>query len=112
MNYAVTWSEDGGSVFAGSLEVAGTYLGLVGTAPLARVSHQRVLYAEVADIRMERRPERRLTGRPTLVVERQNGTHLRISTLSGAGMLNEIGERVCEACRQPGGRALVSAPAA
>ncbi len=112
MSYAVTWSEDGGSVFAGSLEVAGTYVDLVGTAPLARVSHQKVLYAEVADIRMERRPERRLMGRPTLVVERRNDTHLRISTLSGVGMLNEIAERVSDACGQAGDRALVSDPAA
>ena len=112
MSYAVTWSEDGGPLFAGSLEVAGTHLSLAGTARFARESQQRVRYAELADVRMERRPERRLMGRPTLVVERRDGTHLRLSTLSGGGMLNEIAERVSAARGQEGDTALVRAPAA
>jgi hypothetical protein len=109
MSYAVTWSDDGGSVFAGSLEVAETGLSLAGTSPFACESHQQVLYVEVAEIRRGRRPRERLMGRPTLVVERRDGTCLRISALSGAGILNEIAERVSDAGEQAGDRALITA---
>ena len=112
MSYAVTWSEDGGPLFAGSLEVGSTCLSLVGTARFARASRQHVRYTEMTDIRIERVPESRLMGRPTLVVQRPNGTQLRISALSGAGMLNEIVERVSGARGQAGDTALAGASTA
>ena len=87
VSYAVTWSDAGSPVFAGSLDVARTAFVLVGTAPPGLTSRLQVPAADVAALRIERRPESRLKDRPTLVVERRDGAGLRISALSGAGLL-------------------------
>ena len=100
VGYAVTWSDAGGPVFAGSLDVARTAFVLVGTAPPGLTSRLQVPAADVAALRIERRPESRLKDRPTLVVERRDGAGLRISALSGAGLLSELAVALANICGQ------------
>ena len=97
MSYAVIWSEGGGPTLAGSLELTSRYVALAGGARPARESSRKLFYDDLADIRIERRPERRLIGRPTLVVERQNGVQLLVASLFGGGTVNEIAERISAA---------------
>ncbi len=100
MKYAVTWRVVGEEpVYAGSLEIRGTSLSLVGTAPSIRDFSTSVSLGEVTDVLMERVHKGRLRGRPTLVLGRRNGADLQIASLSGAGFLNEIEGRVLEARR-------------
>ena len=94
VGYAVTWSDAGGPVFAGSLDVARTAFVLVGTAPPGLTSRLQVPAADVAALR----PESRLKDRPTLFVERRNGAGLRISALSGAGLLSELAVALASIC--------------
>jgi hypothetical protein len=100
MGYAVTWSDAGGPVFAGSLDVARTAFVLVGTAPPGLTSRLQVLAAEVVALRIERRPENRLKNRPTLVVERRGGAGLSISALAGAGLLSELAAALASICAE------------
>ncbi len=80
MSYAVVWSENGGPVYAGRLELAERCVLLAGTAGQARESRRKVFFEELADVWVERRPDVRLDGRPTLVLERGDGGRLRIAS--------------------------------
>lgn len=88
MAYAVVWSENGGIPRAGRLELAGGSLSLAGR------SGRELSYGDVADVRIDRHPARRLAGRPTLVVESRTGDSLRIASLDGAGTLHELAEQL------------------
>ena len=94
MAYAVVWSENGGHLRAGSLELAHGSLRL-GGRPQRELS-----YDDVEDVRIDRRPKLRLAGRPTLVIESRDGDSLRIASFDGAGALHELAERL-EAARHP-----------
>ncbi len=94
MAYAVVWSENGGRLRAGSLELAHGALRLGGKP------ERRLAYDDVEDVRIDRRPKIRLGGRPTLVIESRGGDSLRIASFDGAGSLHELAERL-EAARHP-----------
>ena len=97
MTYAVIWSENGGPVYAGGLELAVEWVVLAGTAPPALESGEKLFYEELADTWIERRPEARLRGLTTLVIERRNGTPLRIASVQGVGALVELVDRLAVA---------------
>jgi hypothetical protein len=97
MSYAVIWREDDGPLYAGKLEFADTHLLLCGSASSGRESDQKLFYDEFADARIERRPDARLAGRPTLVLERSGGTRLRVGSLTGCGAIHELADRLLAA---------------
>jgi hypothetical protein len=97
MTYAVVWSENGGPRYAGSLELADRCLTLSGTANGALESRRRLAYCELAEPRVERHPEARLAGRPTLVLEHREAGPVRVVSLEGTGALHELLERIAEA---------------
>lgn len=92
--YAVVWSENDGTPRAGRLELEGGYVRFVGS-PMREVS-----YADIADVRIDRRPKCRLAGRPTLVIESSSGDSIRVASLDRAGTLHELAERL-QAVRPP-----------
>ena len=92
--YAVVWSENGGASRAGRLELGETSFSLAGGPG------RELAYAEVAHVRIDRRPKLRLAGRPTLVIESRAGDSFRVASLDGAGTLHELAERL-EAARPP-----------
>jgi len=92
MTYAVVWSENGGALRAGRLELASGSLHLGGNPA------RELAYDEVTDVRIDRRPQLRLAGRPTLVIENRAGDSFRVASFDGAGTLNELTERL-EAAR-------------
>ena len=83
MSYAVVWSEDGGPVHAGKLELTSRCVVLTGAAEAAKESHRKLLYDEVADIRVERPRSARLETRPALILECRTGTRLQIASVAG-----------------------------
>lgn len=85
MAYAVVWSENGGRPRPGRLELRAGSLLLGGL---------RLLYDDLEDVRVERRPAARLAGRPTLVLESRVGHRYRVASLAGAGTLHELAERL------------------
>lgn len=94
--YAVIWQEPGFPPYAGKLVVGRRRLSLEGSATGARQSLRRLLYEEIARVRMGRAPEERLEGRSTVVLERRQGAPLRIATVHGVGVTNEVAERIAE----------------
>lgn len=101
--YAVIWQEAGLPPYAGKLVVGRRRLRLEGSATGARQSLLRLLYEEIARVRMGRAPEERLDGRNAVVIERLNGAPLRIATVEGVGTTTEVADRIAE--RVPGGLA-------
>ena len=97
--YAVIWQEDGFPPYAGKL-VVGRRRWSQGSATGARQSLRRLLYEEIARVRMGCGPPERLEGRSTVVLERRQGAPLRIATVHGVGVTNEVAERIAE--RVPG----------
>jgi hypothetical protein len=102
VKYAVVWSENGGPLYAGRLELADRCVRLAGRAGQAWESDRALFYEELAGVRVERRLQARLSGRPTLVLERRNGGGLRIASVEGPGSLHELAERL-EAARGKAG---------
>jgi len=98
MSYAVVWSENDGCVYAGKVELGSRSALLAGTARPALESRRRLLYEEVSDVQVERRPAARLAGRPTLVLARRHGGPVRIAAIDGAGALHELAEAFEAAC--------------
>jgi hypothetical protein len=92
MRYAVLWSEDGGVPTIGRLELS---------AGCIRLGGIEVAYREIAEARIDRSTRVRLAGRPTLVLERRDGSVLRVASFDGAGSLHELVERL-EAAVQVG----------
>ena len=101
--YAVIWQENGFPPYAGKLVVGRRRLSLEGSATGARQSLHRLLYDEIARVRMGRAPEERLEGRSTVVLERRQGAPLRIATVNGVGETNEVADVI--AAHVPGGLA-------
>jgi hypothetical protein len=94
MSYAVVWSENGGPLFAGRLDLDERSLRLDGTADQSQQSRRHVWLEELADVRLERHASARLAGLPTLVLELRDGPRFRIASLAGAGSLQELAEQV------------------
>lgn len=99
--YAVIWQEPGFPQYAGKLVVGRRQLSLEGSATGARQSLHRVLYDEIARVRVGRAPGERLDGRSAVVLERRQGGPLRIATVNGIGETSELADQI--AVRVPGG---------
>jgi len=92
-SYGVVWQENGRELVAGKLELDRDRLRLEGRAR----DHLTVcilVYRDLAAIRVIRDLGGRLDGRPTLLLERSNGDALRIASLTQAGIVPEIAERL------------------
>jgi len=97
---AVMWSEHGGPARPGRLELDGSTLRLEGGSHGAAHGHELEL-TEVARVYVGRRPEERIGGRSTLVLELRAGGTLRIAGIERPGALRELTERIQELL--PGG---------
>ena len=93
---AVMWSEDGGPARPGRLELAGSTLRFEGGSHGA--AHGReVPLADVARAYVGRKPEERIGGRSTLVLELRAGGTLRMAGVGRPAALGELTERILEA---------------
>ncbi|MGH2972409.1 MAG: hypothetical protein ACRDNM_01650 [Gaiellaceae bacterium] len=90
MRYAVLWSKGAGVPAIGRLELS---------AGLIRLGDTEVAYDEIATARIDRSPQVRLAGRPTLVLEHRDGSILRVASFDGVGSLHELAERLEAAVR-------------
>jgi hypothetical protein len=88
--YAVVWSDGCVPAAAGKLTLGSGGLSLEGRDEL------ELRYADVAGVRMGRAPEERLGGRPAVVLERHDGSSLRLASTVGVGTQSEIVERLGE----------------
>ncbi|HET8607208.1 MAG TPA: hypothetical protein VFL66_09290 [Gaiellaceae bacterium] len=87
-SYAVAWC-DGEHTGSGRLEVGADRLELVG-----RDDRFSIHLSELADVSIARHPADRLHGLPALVLRPRDGAKLRIASLEGAGVLQELARHV------------------
>jgi hypothetical protein len=94
-SYAVLWSEPSEPVESGKLELEPKGLRFEGSSGSRRAPHvHRLPYEEIEGVHVGRRSPERLGGRPSLVLDLVRGGPLRIGSINGVGMLNELAERL------------------
>ena len=93
-SYAVTWCEGDGPIRAGKLVLGATSVRLEGGTARRRLSEERILYSRLSKVATARRPQERIGGRPTLVLERQGRPLLAIACVDGLGCLREVAQRL------------------
>ncbi len=87
--YGVVWREGASELATGKLELlaSGVRLeGLEGTCEIA--------YGGVSGVHVGRRPEERIDGRPSIVLERFGGPPVTIATVAQPSLVGEIAERL------------------
>jgi hypothetical protein len=97
MSYAVVWSENGGPLYAGRLDLKDRYLVLEGTAAKVSESGQKVFYDELGAVTIGHAAPDRLRGRRALLLTRRTGARVQIVPLQTAGALPELAERLAAA---------------
>jgi hypothetical protein len=90
-SYAVTWQEGAGPVQHGKLELRPGGLVLEG-ADGSGPKTQQIAYGHVTSVRAAHTAGERLSGRQTLVIDRESGVSLRIAGVSQPGFVSEIAE--------------------
>ena len=79
----------------GKLELEPKGLRFEGSAGSRRAPHvHRVPYEEIEAVHVGRGNPERLGGRPSLVLDLAAGGPLRIGSINGVGLLNELAERL------------------
>jgi hypothetical protein len=93
LSLSVLWSEDGGPPRPGRLDLSERGLTLAGGSRLTPERHEIGL-GEIGSVRMGRRMAERLSGRAALVLALHDGRAFLITSLSAAGTLHELAERL------------------
>jgi hypothetical protein len=108
--YAVKWREPDGSTYVGRLALGPRALWLEGRASDGPVVDRHIGYEEVQGLRIAHKGADRLDDRPALVVDRADGPYLVTSTAMGAGILQELVDRLASLRLAAARRATVVLP--
>jgi len=108
--YAVKWREPDGQTYLGSLALGARTLRFEGRGLDGPVVDRQIGYGEVWALRLASRSADRLDGRPALVFERADGRYLITSAGMGAGIVQEVVDRLAELRRAAPRRATVVVP--
>jgi hypothetical protein len=94
--YAVKWREPDGQTFLGHLALGPRTLCLEGRGTEGPVVERQIGYDELQGLRLGSDRAERLDGRPALVVERADGLYLVASAEMGAGIVQELLDRLAD----------------
>ena len=108
--YGVKWREPDGQTYVGRLALGPRTLRLEGREPNGPAVDRQIGYDEVQSLRLGSHGDERLDGRPALVVERADGRYLVTSAGMGAGIVQELVERLAELREAAPRRATVVVP--
>ncbi len=92
-SYAVTWQEAGAKPRSGRLELREQSLVFEGANGNGPKAHE-LPYAELASVHVAHAAGERLSGRPTLVVERCRGGPIRIASIAQPGIISELADHL------------------
>jgi hypothetical protein len=92
--YAVKWREPDGQSYLGCLALGPRMLRLEGRERDGPAVDRQIGYDEVQSLRVGSHGDDRLDGRPALVVERSDGRYLVTSAGMGAGIVQELADRI------------------
>jgi hypothetical protein len=87
--YGVVWREGGSQLATGKLELLASGVRLEG-----RESSREIPYGRVSGVHVGRRPEERIDGRPSIVLERFGKPPVTIATVAQPSLVREIAERL------------------
>ncbi len=90
-SYAITWQDDGTEPRSGRLELGPQSLVFEGANGHGPETHE-LLYTEIHSVHVARASKERLSGRPTLVLERRRGDPIRIAGIAQPGIVSELAE--------------------
>jgi hypothetical protein len=93
LSLSVLWSEDGGPPRPGRLDVSAEVVTLAGGSRL-EPRLREIPLGEIGSVRIGRGQHERLSGRAALVVALDDGSAVSIASLSAAGTLRELAERL------------------
>jgi hypothetical protein len=94
-SYAIKWREPDGGAYVGRLELGPRALHLLADTPAhGDPVDRRIAYEDLSGLRIGHSPEERVDGRRALVIERAQGAYHLTSTLSEAGILHELVDRL------------------
>jgi hypothetical protein len=93
-SYAVTWQEGAGPVRHGRLELRPGNLVLEGSDCSGLPQKRAIAYEEMTSAQLTRVSTERLSGRPTLVVDRRGAISLRIAGVVQPGIIPELAQRL------------------
>lgn len=92
--YAVKWREPDGQTYVGRLALGPRTLRLEGRGLDGLAVDRQIGYEEVQGLRLGSHGADRLDGRPALVIERADGPYLVTSAGMGAGIVQELVDRL------------------
>ncbi len=92
--YAVKWREPDGQTYLGRLALGARVLDLEGRQRDGPAMNRQIGYEEILSLRIGSRGADRLDGQPALVVERADGRYLVTSAGLGAGIVQEVADRL------------------
>ncbi|HEV8602563.1 MAG TPA: cupin domain-containing protein [Gaiellaceae bacterium] len=92
-SYAITWQEADRKPHSGRLELKPRGLAFEGSNGEGLASEE-VPYDDLAAVRIARAADDRLSGRPTLVLERRAGLPIRIASVVQPGIISELAEHL------------------
>ncbi|HEX9350795.1 MAG TPA: hypothetical protein VF877_05950 [Gaiellaceae bacterium] len=93
ISYAITWQEPDAEPRSGRLELEPRGLSFEGSNGNG-VAIEEITYDELSAVRIARTPGDRLSGRPTLVLERRTGGPIRIASVAQPGIISELAEHL------------------
>ena len=99
-SYGVVWREGSLPLASGKLELLPRAVrldGMVGSVPTTR----QIPYGLLSEIRIGRSALDRIDGRPTLVLASRSGNHYAIASVTQAGVIAEIAERLAALQTRP-----------
>ena len=94
--YAVKWREPDGQTYLGRLALGLRTLDLAGRQRDGPAVHRQIAYEELLSLRVGSRGGDRLDGQPALVVECADGRYDVSSAGIGAGIVQEVAERLSD----------------
>jgi hypothetical protein len=92
-SYGVVWQQNNRPPVAGKLELGSARVRLEGRG-CGEIAVYDLSFRELIGVRVRRESCDRLDGKPTLLLEGSNGDTLRIASLTRAGIVAEIAERL------------------
>jgi hypothetical protein len=87
--YAVSWRHGAGEARSGRLELRPDGLSFSNGSPA-----ETVPYADLREVWVGRSSADRISGRPTLVLQRRRGEPIRIAAVGQAGIISELAEHL------------------
>jgi hypothetical protein len=93
-SYAVLWSLPRRDVEAGKLELEPGGLRFEGSCNRRHAHVHRLGYGEIEGVRIGRREQERLSGRPSVVLDLAVGGPLRIWVVDGPGLRGELADEL------------------